>query len=218
MTSSSTRSTGSASSRSSACQAVGSADRRVAEELELLLEQVDVERLVVDDQDARGAGHPRIPAQRRPAPSRIRPSFSNRSALVDRLGEVVVAAAGARLGLVALHRVRGQRDHRNVAERGVGLEPAGRLPAVDHRQRQVHQDQIGPQARRGLEPGGAVGGGHHLVVVLKKLHEQVAVQLHVFHDQDPRHRPIPSPPARRRRAAPGAPPAARSRGRGRASR
>ncbi len=34
-------------------QAVGRADRRVAEQLELLLEQVDVQRLVVDDQNSR---------------------------------------------------------------------------------------------------------------------------------------------------------------------
>ena len=60
-------------------QAIGRADRRVAEEVELLLEQVDVQRLVVHDQDSRTSRHRSFPAQSCSVPPRIRPSFSNRS-------------------------------------------------------------------------------------------------------------------------------------------
>ena len=55
--------------------AVARADRLVAQQLELLLEQIDVQRLVVDDQDGRARGH--AAAQRELPPSRIRRSLSN---------------------------------------------------------------------------------------------------------------------------------------------
>src|SRR5208283_2561703 len=51
-----------------------------------------------------------------------------------------VAADGERLFAIASHRVRGQRDDRNVAGRGGGLQTPRRLPAVDLRQVEVHQN------------------------------------------------------------------------------
>ena len=45
------------------------------------------------------------------------------------------------------------------------LEPPRRLPAVQHRQAEVHQHQVRPLAPRGLDPLRAVRGDDHLEAV-----------------------------------------------------
>src|SRR5262249_15246765 len=81
----------------------------------------------------------------------------------------------------------------------VGLDPPGRLAAVEYRQLDVHEDQVGP-----LRPGrGAglrtVGGVDHRVAPLGQAPRQhVAVVLVVFDQKDLGHRrspPFVSPPA-----------------------
>src|SRR4051812_48336169 len=67
--------------------------------------------------------------------------------LVDRLGEEVVTAALPRALLIALHRMRGEHDHRDAAQLGARLEPPCRLPAVHARKREVHEDEIGLDLR-----------------------------------------------------------------------
>src|SRR5262249_10025672 len=72
--------------------------------------------------------------------------------IVHRLAVVVVAAGGERLLAVARHRVRGERDHGDGARFGCSLEPARGFPAVDHREAQVHDDEIGLLGFRHLDP------------------------------------------------------------------
>ena len=67
---------------------------------------------------------------------------------VDGLDVVVVAAGLDGPLAVAGHRVRGQGDDRDGRGGRVGLEPAGRLPAVEPGQAQVHQDQVEPTRPR----------------------------------------------------------------------
>src|SRR5262249_48651228 len=48
--------------------------------------------------------------------------------------------------------------HRNLLGVGGGLDFTGCLPAVEHRQAQVHQDHVRPLARRHCDPLCTVGG------------------------------------------------------------
>ena len=95
-------------------RAVGGRDRIVAEQLQLLLEQVDVQGLIVGDQN------PRPSPFEVPAPwlagIEEKAELLEQEVLIDRLLEIVVAAAGPRLGLVALHGMRGERDHGDTLE------------------------------------------------------------------------------------------------------
>ena len=52
---------------------------------------------------------------------------------IDRFCLEFVAAGGERLLAIASHRVRGQRDDRNVAGRGSAFRRPRRLPTVDLR-------------------------------------------------------------------------------------
>ena len=122
---------------------------------------------------------------------------------VDRLRVVLVAARGERALAVSRHRVRGQRDHRHAGGRGRGLQPARRLPAVDHGQAQVEQDQVGRLALRHQDRLHAVGGEQHLVALaLQPPRQHVAVELVVLDKQDLGHAVL-APPARRPARAPG---------------
>src|SRR6266699_1624626 len=60
----------------------------------------------------------------------------------DRLGIELVAAGAKRLLALAGERVRGERDDRDVARLRVLLQSPRRLPAVDHRHFQIHQDDV----------------------------------------------------------------------------
>src|SRR5687767_4601966 len=75
----------------------------------------------------------------------------------ERLGDVGVAARGERLDVVAAQRVRGHGDDRDVAELRVGLDAPGRLVAVEARELDVHEDQVGTlllRRRHALLPRG----------------------------------------------------------------
>src|SRR6185503_18425679 len=61
---------------------------------------------------------------------------------VDRLGQVAVAARLPRALVVALHRVRGQRDDGNVTRRGVGLQQLRCREAVGTGETQIDEDQL----------------------------------------------------------------------------
>ena len=58
------------------------------------------------------------------------------------LGVEVVATDGERLLAVLGHRVGGERDDGNGAGARIALDAPRRLPAVDHGQADVHQDQV----------------------------------------------------------------------------
>src|SRR5215470_9428298 len=60
------------------------------------------------------------------------------------LRHVGVATGFPRLGLIAAQRVGGDHDDRRGAQCRVGLDPACRLVAVEERQLDVHEDEIGP--------------------------------------------------------------------------
>src|SRR5262249_35796844 len=59
-----------------------------------------------------------------------------------RLCHVAVASSGSGLGFVSGQSIGGHGDDRNIAQPGIGLDPAGRVIAVDYRQLDVHQDEI----------------------------------------------------------------------------
>ena len=74
----------------------------------------------------------------------IQPDAQQRQQLVgvDRLGDVVARAGLEALLAVALHRLRGQRDHREVLPLGALADAAQRLVAVHLRHHDVHQDDV----------------------------------------------------------------------------
>src|SRR5271170_3437243 len=59
------------------------------------------------------------------------------------LGDIAVAAGLARLRLVARQRMGGDRDDRHSSERWDRADAPSGLIAVDARQLDIHQDQIG---------------------------------------------------------------------------
>src|SRR6185312_9874267 len=66
----------------------------------------------------------------------------------DRLGlarlcEITVASDFHGFLAIRRQRMRGERDDRNATRFRIALEHLRRFPAVDHRNRNVHQDQIG---------------------------------------------------------------------------
>src|SRR5215467_4563304 len=66
----------------------------------------------------------------------------------DRLGVELVASGRKRLLALAGERVRGERDDRDVARLWIILQSSRRLPAVDHRHFEIHQDDVGALAQR----------------------------------------------------------------------
>src|SRR6516162_6384209 len=66
----------------------------------------------------------------------------------DRLGVELVASGRKRLLALAGERVRGERDDRDVARLWIVLQSSRRLPAVDDRHLEVHQDDVGALAQR----------------------------------------------------------------------
>src|SRR5262245_20358893 len=57
----------------------------------------------------------------------------------------------------------GKRDNGNCAGLRRGLDPARSLPAVEHRQAQIHKNEIGPFGCRHGDALRAVGGDHDRV-------------------------------------------------------
>ena len=75
----------------------------------------------------------------------------------------MVAAGSPRLGLIALHRKRADRDDRRCLEIGIGLDAPRCLVAVDDRQLDVHEDEIGAP---GLRIGHGLRTVHRLADVI----------------------------------------------------
>ena len=107
----------------------------------------------------------------------------------DGFGVVVVAAGFHRLLAIAGHRVRRQRDDRDVLRRGVGFDRARGFPAVHHRQAHVHQHDVGQLGLRLRNAFGAVDREHHdEAAPLQPPRQHVAIRLVVFDEQDLGHR------------------------------
>jgi hypothetical protein len=101
---------------------------------------------------------------------------------------VVVAAGCQRLGAVARHGVGGKGDDRDGAGALVLLEQAGGLPAVEHRQAEVGQDQVGQVLARGLDASSAVAGHQDLEAApLEAVLEHADVVVVVLDVEDARH-------------------------------
>src|SRR5256885_418912 len=64
-------------------------------------------------------------------------------AWLARLGQIAVASHLHRLLPIRREGVRRQRDDRDVARHGIVLEHLRRFPAVDDRDGDVHEDQVG---------------------------------------------------------------------------
>ena len=105
----------------------------VAHALEAHAQDLDIVGDVVDDQDTGRVAHG--------LPEDLAHLGQHLARAVG-LGDVVVAAGGARLLLVARQRVGGDGDHRDRAERRIGLDAPRRLVAVHHRHLDIHQDQV----------------------------------------------------------------------------
>src|SRR5258707_15505274 len=60
-----------------------------------------------------------------------------------RLSHVGVATSGTRLGLVAAQCIGGDDNDRDVLQRRISLDAAGRLVTVEKRKLNVHKDHIG---------------------------------------------------------------------------
>src|SRR5947209_724165 len=86
------------------------------------------------------------------------PNRFNKFADRDRLRQIRLAAALADAFLVALHRERRHRHHRNGAQLRIVLDPAGDLQSGHLRQLDVHQDQIGTQFSHQIERLKTVAG------------------------------------------------------------
>src|SRR5262245_16930740 len=87
---------------------------------------------------------------------------------LDRLGVELVAAGGERLFAGARERMRRERDDRDVARLRVLLQSPRRLPAVDHRHFEIHQDNVGALGER---------HGAALLAVLRRQNLEVVQQL-----------------------------------------
>ena len=64
------------------------------------------------------------------------------------------------------------------------FETTGRLPSIDHRKRQIHENEIRPLAFRRCNPCLAVRCRDQLEFILKQLREQVPVEFDILDDQD----------------------------------
>ena len=103
----------------------------------------------------------------------------------ERLGHVVVGAHLEAEDLVALLDAAGDHDHGDVLGVRVLLEAAADLPAVELRDHDVEQDQVGVDLARLLEGVGAGGGDDDVVTLLGEVvADQVGDVALVFDDED----------------------------------
>ena len=105
-------------------------------------------------------------------------------ALFDRLGKIIVHADVEEALAVADHRMRGQRDHRHVAQGRVALEPARGLDAVQPRHLDIHQHRAETtlaENAQGIET--ALGADHVHAHAGQQFLRDHAVDLVVLHQQ-----------------------------------
>src|SRR3989454_4196192 len=104
----------------------------------------------------------------------------------DGLGEVVVAADGERLLLVAGHRLRGEGDDAHAVATIHLADALGGLPAVHDRHLEVHEDQVGEIGAHGVDRLLAVGGlaDVELADLAQAIDEDATVVLVVLDHQD----------------------------------
>ena len=115
--------------------------------------------------------------------------MATNSAMFDGLGDVAVEPGGQESLAVSLHRLCGQGEHRQGCGAAVRPQAAERRDAIDVRQLDVHEHEIGRMLdgkRDRLLPGGRLQGA----VALRE--QDVTKQLHVLavvlHDEDLRAR------------------------------
>src|SRR5882724_10562894 len=94
----------------------------------------------------------------RPSRSRERLDQLDEADLVDRLGDIVLDPQLAREVLVLGAGPRGQDDHRQVARRGLPVEVADQLVAVESRHLQIGDDHVDRPLGELLERLGTVPG------------------------------------------------------------
>jgi hypothetical protein len=100
-----------------------------------------------------------------------------------RLGEIAHRAELLAAVIAVLHR--GQEDHRDVRQRGVGLERGDELEAVHVRHVDVGEDQVGRVLQHLVARADGVGRGAHFVTGRGEVHaQQLAQALVVIHHQD----------------------------------
>src|ERR1700712_4700608 len=113
------------------------------------------------------------------------PNGFNKFADRDRLGQIGLAAALADPFLVALHRERSDRDHRDRAQLRIVLDPPRHFEAGHLRKLNVHQDEIGPKLAHEIERLETVAGARGLIAMrFQQIAKELHVQLIVLHDQD----------------------------------
>src|SRR5262249_48405617 len=170
----------------------------VPQEFEFLLEDVKVERFIVDDENAGLIHWP--PTMRANLSLPIQTSHSRKppaqgreqKLFVDWLGQEVVAARRLRLFLIAAHGMSRERNDRDTRGAWVRLDPSSRLPPVNYGERQIHQNEIGSFGCRFGNACGAIVCKHNRVIFVKNLHQHVAVEPHILNDDDLFHS-VPSP-------------------------
>src|SRR5580704_6838676 len=111
--------------------------------------------------------------------------FGEELARAEGFGDIAVATGFPGLGLVSGEGVGSDRDDRYPGQLRDRADLAGRLVAVDHRELDVHQDQVGPV---GLRHRHSLGAVHRLEEFIVKAGQQVAddlpIVLGVLDDQD----------------------------------
>ena len=145
-------------------------------------QRVPVGLVVVHDEQRTGAHDATLSRQQR---------FDLGQELLEphRLGVEIVAAGRERHLAVVDHRVRAQDDERNVPRRGVRLQLPRRFPAVDARQAEIHQDEIGQRRSGDRHRLLAVHGQQDPIAsALETAGERVAARLVVLRHHDRRQR------------------------------
>src|SRR3984957_7738169 len=103
-----------------------------------------------------------------------------------RLCDIGVAAGGARFGFIAAQSVRSHDDDRNGLKLGIGLDAPRRLVAVEQRQLNVHENEIGALRLRRGNPRLAVAGfAHGVAGTDQQVAQDQPVVLLILDDENP---------------------------------
>ena len=113
-------------------------------------EDIDIHRLIIHDEET-GWGVHRGP----PAPAdrwhlrQVGADGGQQRAWIEGFGDVAVTPGLPCLDVIPTQGVRGHRNDRDVPERRVGFDAAGRFVAIDAGQVEVHEDEVGAMRDRG---------------------------------------------------------------------